>query len=386
MTLPVRGSPGSGAWGDTIDADLALLDAHDHSAGKGLRITPSGLNINADLPFSSLWAPTQLHRIQFSAIAGAALAAGQRTSLFVSDGTGGLTANELYWHNNAGNKVQITAGNTLNFAAFVGGIGGDYTSVGATLNYTDSQKAYEFKEGTIDSHGWARLRSGDLRLLPFNTTGSVFVGMAAPGAIAGSYTVTWPLALPGSTALQQIDNTGQAIFSNTVPNAVTFSSAVIVSAGGIAVTGNSTVTGTLNVTGTLTNGETRTYSVALGIAGSGATVTVGGSPPAIGIGTATTGTMLPLEFKVGVTITAWEVRLIKNTDNTKTLSAKLWKGITPTQVGSTQSNSANAPGFITLGQSGLTDVVATQTAYFIEVVGSGTAGDIVTHYYQATTA
>lgn len=392
MTLPVRGAPGSGTWGDTLDADLAIIDVMDHTPGHGPRVPVAGLNINADLPFSALWAPTQLHHIQFSAIASAGLTAGQRTSLFVSDGTSSLVANELYWHNSAGNKVQITAGNTLNFAAFVGGIGGDYTSVNATLNYDDGQKAYEFKEGTIDSHGWARLRSADLRLFPFNTTGAVYVGHAAPAGIAGTYTVTWPLALPGSTLLQQIDNAGQVIFSNTVPSAATFSALItasvglIVSAGGAAITGNSSVTGNLNVTGTLTNGETRTYSVALGIPGPSATVTVGGSPPNIGLGTATNGTMLPLEFKVGVTITAWEVRLIKNTDNTKTLSAKLWKGNTPTQVGATQSSSANAPGLITLGQSSLTEVVTTQTGYFIEVVGSGTSGDIVTHYYQATTA
>lgn len=394
MTLPVRGAPGSGTWGDALDADLQILDIHDHSAGKFPRVTVAGLNINADLPFSSLWAPTQLHRVQFSAIAGAALTAGQRKSLFVSDGTGGLVANELYWLNSAGNKVQFTSGNTLNFAAFVGGIGGDYTSVGATLNYTDGQKAYEFKEGTSDSNGWARLRCGDVRMFPFNTTGATYVGMAAPGAIAVTYTVTWPLALPGATALQQIDSTGQAIFSNTVPNAVTFSNAVTVSAGGAAITGNSTVTGNLNITGTLTYGDVEIYSMAFAILAAGAALTAGGiaggSQPSAAIGTVTNGALnCPLRIRVGTTITAWQIRLLKNTNGAATISANLCRGnsggASATRIGVIQSNTANAPGLITLGQSGLTEVAAVNTSYFIEVVGSGSSGDIALDY-QTTTA
>lgn len=396
LTLPTRGAPGSGAWGDTEDANWAKVDAHDHTSGKGSPITTAAISINADLPFSALYAPTQLHRVQWSTIAAGGLTAGQRLSLFVSDGTSGLVANELYWFNNAGNKVQITAGNALNFSAFVGGIGGDYTSVGAQLNYVDGQKAYEFHEGTVDSNKWARLRTGDVRLFPFNTNGSVFVGMAAPGAIAGSYTVTWPLALPGASNLVAIDNTGQVAFSNTISQAVSFSATatvgtgLTVSAGGAAITGNSTVTGNLQITGTLTYGDTETYPAGLGIAGTGATGPTSGSSGAgleITLGTSTSGGAgLPLRLRTGVTITAWQVRIIKNT-GAVTVSAKLWKANqgTGTQIGSTQSNSAATPGLITLGQSGLSEVVPSSNSYYIEVVGSGSSGDIVIDY-QVTTA
>ena len=36
--------------------------------------------------------------------------------------------NNLYWRNSGGTNVQLTAGNSLNVAGFVGGIGGDYAS------------------------------------------------------------------------------------------------------------------------------------------------------------------------------------------------------------------------------------------------------------------
>ena len=222
ITLPTRGPAGAGLWEDTIDANYALEDAHDHSTGKGVRVPSAGLNINADIPFSSLYAPTQLHRVSFSSIAGGALTGSHNKSLFVSDGTGGLSANELYWRTNAGNNVKVTSGSSLNIS-LAGAIGGDYSSVGAQLNYDDTGKRYTLSEGTVDSNRWARLACGPLRLFEFNTTDIVYVEQVAPAALASSYTVTWPTAAPGATSLVQMDSGGVLTASNTVANALTFS-------------------------------------------------------------------------------------------------------------------------------------------------------------------
>lgn len=245
LTLPTRGSPGSGAWGDTLDGDLALIDAHNHTAGRGLQVPTAGLNINADLSFSSLYAPIALHRLQFSSIAGGALTGANNKSLFVSDGTGGLVSGELYYRNASGNNVRFTSGNALNVAAFVGGIGGDYTSVSAALNYDDSGKRYTFKEGTADSNGWARLASGEQRIFPTGGTGTLFVGHAAPAGIASSYTVTWPLALPASAQSLSVDATGQIAFGATktlvipiVPPTTTTSGALTSLSGTVSGTGS----------------------------------------------------------------------------------------------------------------------------------------------------
>lgn len=223
LTLPTRGDAGAGGWGDTWDADAALIDAHDHTTGKGPRVPSAGLNIDADVPFSALYAPTQLHRVQFSSVAGGDMSGATNKSLFVSDGTGGFVANELYWRNSAGNSVQLTSGNSIN-TGLIGAIGGDYSTVGAQLNYEDSGKRYTFKEGTSDSNGWARLAAGDLRLYPFGGTGTFYVGHAAPVGLAASYTATWPAVLPGSTQVLQLSNAGAITASNTFANAVTCSS------------------------------------------------------------------------------------------------------------------------------------------------------------------
>lgn len=217
LTLPTRGAPGAGAWGDTEDANSALIDAHDHTSGKGVRIPTSGLNINADLSFSSLYAPTALHRITFSSVA--ALSSNNK-SLFVSSAD-----NELYWRSNAGANVKLTSGSSLNVAAFTGGIGGDYTAVSASVQYDDANKRYTFKQG--GGTNWARLQSGPLRLVELGTSETVFVEQAAPAALAASYTVTWPLALPAAAQAITVDNTGAmsvgASFALTANNSVTVS-------------------------------------------------------------------------------------------------------------------------------------------------------------------
>ncbi len=247
IVLPTRGSPGSGLWADAVDAALALLDAHDHTSGKGARVPTAGISINADLTFGGLYAPTNLQRLSFASVA--ALASNSK-SLFVSDGSGGLVASELYWRSIGGVNVRLTSGSALNVAAFTGGIGGDYASAGAALAFDDSNKRYTFKDGAAN---WARLASGDMRLFETGTAESVFVGLAAPAALAGSYTITMPLAAPGSTALVQMDSVGVLTASNvTIGGTPNFTGAVTMAAG-LTLGSNQNVT--LSGTGDLKHGS-----------------------------------------------------------------------------------------------------------------------------------
>lgn len=197
LVLPTRGAPGAGVWGDTEDSNTAKLDAHDHSAGKGTPVNTDGIVIDADLSFASLYAPTNLHRITFASIV--ALSSSNK-SLFVS-----TADNELYWRTNAGTNVKLTSGAALNVAAFTGGIGGDYAAAGAAVAFDDSAKRYTFKDG---AGNWARNVSGGVRLIQLGTTESVYVGLIAPVALAASYDVTLPLALPSSLATVQMDSAG----------------------------------------------------------------------------------------------------------------------------------------------------------------------------------
>jgi hypothetical protein len=238
LELPTQGAPGAGVWDDVLDSNSQKTDAHDHSAGKGAPVQTAGIDINADLTFDSLYAPVNLHRITFASIV--ALSSSNK-SLFVN-----TADNELYWRSNAGVNVKLTSGSTLNVAAFVGGIGGDYAAVSAALNFDDANNRYTHR-GAAGTN-WARIASGDLRLFETGTTDTVFVGLAAPAALGGSYTLTMPTALPVSTLLMQMSSGGVITTSNSLASALAVTGAIsstsTISAGGtISTTGSLTVDG-----------------------------------------------------------------------------------------------------------------------------------------------
>lgn len=215
IDLPTLGAD-NGAWDDKLNAGLTKVDAHDHTTNKGTRVPSAGININADLAFGG-YGPTGLGKAAFNAVA--ALASGTKT-LFVSSAD-----NELYWRTNGGTNVKLTSGTSLNIT-LVGGIVGDYSSVGAEVAYDDANDRYTFKQQGSPKP-WARIASGPVRIYEFNTTETVYVELAVAAALAASYTLTLPAALPGSTVLCQVSSAGVVSFSNTIPTGITLTTGFV---------------------------------------------------------------------------------------------------------------------------------------------------------------
>lgn len=224
IDLPVLGGD-SGTWDDKINAGFGLIDAHDHSAGKGVTVKTAGISINADLPFGGFGA-TGLKLVAFNAVA--ALSSGSK-SLFVN-----TADNELYWRSQAGVNVKLTLGASIN-TSLVGGIGGDYSSVGAVVAYDDANKRYTFKTQTGT---WARLATGPVRIYEYNTTESVYVEHAVDAALAASYTVTWPAALPAAGRIVQIDAAGLITYSNSLVETLSLAANKNISLQGTGVVGH----------------------------------------------------------------------------------------------------------------------------------------------------
>lgn len=103
LVVPVVGVQTGPAWANNLFTDLfSTIDAHDHSAGKGVQITPAGLNISADLPFGSNNA-TALRSVRFT----------QQAIPLSSGGDVGCLSDvlgNLFWNNGAGAAVQLTNG------------------------------------------------------------------------------------------------------------------------------------------------------------------------------------------------------------------------------------------------------------------------------------
>lgn len=93
-------------WASKLNTALELVDAHDHSSGKGVKVTPAGLDITADLDLqeNNLDDARSLRLANStSTLDGAA----DVRCVYVYNG-------ELYYNNSAGTQVQLTAGGQVN--------------------------------------------------------------------------------------------------------------------------------------------------------------------------------------------------------------------------------------------------------------------------------
>ena len=131
MTLPTVSVTVGPTYATQINAAIDVIDAHDHTSGKGVRIPTAGISIDANLSLNGYTLTSTkavTHSQQASAIATA------NSSWFKTDGNFWIT-------NGSGTAVQITSGGTLNTSALITSVysqlalSGDLT-IASTDTYT----------------------------------------------------------------------------------------------------------------------------------------------------------------------------------------------------------------------------------------------------------
>lgn len=345
LTLPTdKGS--ADTWDSILDTVFAQIDSHDHTTGKGVQVPSAALKINADVSWSfggTSRAITDINALDFKAATSTSVSA-LAGALFVSDGSGALTANELYWRTTGGVNVKLTAGSALNVAAFTGGFGGDYAAAGALALFDDATDSYWFQQQVGASvRQYARMRSADVDLYEFKANPAAGpptnrVRLASPAALAASYSLTFPGALPTGKAAVTCDSAG----------VLTFGTPVSEYAAGFALP--------INATGTPTfDGDAWTIS-------------------------ANGGLSCPIVLAVGSVFSGWKVYLQKGSNAATILNATMSQQNMSTgavtAIGATQTNSANAPGLIQLTSATGTTVLA-DCSYRINILGGpGSASDL----------
>lgn len=119
IVVPVNLTDPTPDWGARIQTALyTTVDGHDHSSGKGLQITPAGLNMNADLTFTPVATAFNVVGLRSTryGVQSAALALGSDVGcLYAVTGTvGGIAyAGDAFWNNAAGTAIPITKGGFL---------------------------------------------------------------------------------------------------------------------------------------------------------------------------------------------------------------------------------------------------------------------------------
>lgn len=225
LTLPTLNGD-RGVWDSSWNDNGTLLDLHDHSTGKGVKVTPTGLNLNADLTFAGN-AATNLKGVVFTA----QVAAPASLAVYVK-------SNDLYFKDGAANEVRLTASGAINIAT-TGGIAGDYIAAAASVYYDSAAKTYRFLQAAPLPNVWNYVACSGVDLYEQGSGILTRVRLQSPGALAASYVLTYPGALPASTALFQVTSAGVMTFTNTIAEAV-------------AMVKSLTVGTTLGVTGLIT--------------------------------------------------------------------------------------------------------------------------------------
>ena len=158
LNLPTVSSTTGPQWAESLNAALETVDSHDHSSGKGQRITPAGLNINTDLSFNSK-AVTDVNYVELL----------EKTELDAVNSSLQIKDGELYFVDAASNEVRITAGGAIDVGS-VGGIGGDYGTGGSTVFYTDGTLTYFFQDSASDP---ANISVGEIDCTDVAASGTV---------------------------------------------------------------------------------------------------------------------------------------------------------------------------------------------------------------------
>ena len=202
LPVPVVGQELGPQWAYDINNSLTLLDQHDHSNGQGVKITPSGLNINADLTFNgnnliSNRATTFLS--QSSTIA-------DLTSIY-------SVAGDLYYNDSAGNKIRITQnGGILGTPGSITGLVSPASASYIPLSEKFVWQSNSFKPATMD------MGSIIVRKLVANSDG---VLIQAPSSLLNTssiaYSLTLPL-LPAQQSFMTLDAAGNMAAPWTVDN------------------------------------------------------------------------------------------------------------------------------------------------------------------------
>ncbi|CAN5950596.1 unnamed protein product [Sphagnum jensenii] len=210
LTLPIPGVDPGPDYALNNNVSFQKIDTHNHSAGNGVQITPSGLNINSDLTFLGNSA-TNLKLTSFTA-----------QSLVSTLGSVYVKGNELFYNDFSGNSTQLTLNGNVN--ATSSGI----SSGTATASFVAGVLVVNANTNTP-----ANIQGASL-LLGNNVSGSNYLTLAPPASLASSYTITLP-TIPAQTSFVTIDTSGTESSGIAPDNSsLQFSGSVLkVKAGGI---------------------------------------------------------------------------------------------------------------------------------------------------------
>lgn len=201
LVIPGVGVTTGPQWASDINASLNIIDAHDHSAGRGVQVTPSGLNISSDLSIGGNNL-TNIRAVRMGTQSGVLNGASDLGELYNNQGN-------LFYADGNGNQVQITLNGSV--AGATGSISG--LNSPASASYNSGSQTFIWQSG---SNTAANMDAGSL-LMRNITANSKALTLSPPAAMGSNYSVTLP-TLPASQKIMTLDASGNMSAPYTVDN------------------------------------------------------------------------------------------------------------------------------------------------------------------------
>lgn len=192
LVVPAVGITSGPQWAADIDISLGLIDSHDHTPGKGVQITPAGLNINSDLTIQTNNL-TNPRSVRFAAQSSSLSGAADLGAIYES----GV---DLYYVDGNGNNIRLTQSGSI--VGATGNISG--LSAPASASYVSGSSTFVWQSAVNTS---ANLDAACL-LQRNLTASSNAITLCAPSSLASNYSITWPASLPASTKIATFDSSG----------------------------------------------------------------------------------------------------------------------------------------------------------------------------------
>lgn len=193
MNLPVPqvGIDPGPQFATDVNSCLTLVDAHDHSNGYGVKVSPDGLNISSDLTFNNNNG-IDFRSIRFTSQGAVLTLPGDLGCLYVVD-------DDLYYNDELGNNIRLTQSGSI--AGPPGSITGLFPP--ASASYSSSSSTFIW-QSDVNTSAFMDSAAITLRNL---TAGSNGVTINPPASIPSDFQITLP-SLPASDAALVISSTG----------------------------------------------------------------------------------------------------------------------------------------------------------------------------------
>ena len=200
LTIPTVGNQPGPDYAFNVNASLTLIDQHDHTPGRGVQITPAGLNINDDLDMQEHDVINVNALVLTSQTSNSTLQA-----LYVAPGTESPVINDLWFNDGNGNAVQLTSGGLVN--ATIGSLPGQSYAGGT----------FFWKQGT-GSTTPANFDIGSITIRPNVAATTYGVTISPPPGISSAYSVFLPQLPIGSEKIMSMNTSGEMLALVDVDN------------------------------------------------------------------------------------------------------------------------------------------------------------------------